>query len=132
MAAIDVYFEQTAKVCVVVGRMSSSNSINIVQNDTGPKLQFTIKDCNGDVIDSGVSAVSFHLRRYCGTKTNCGHEQTSGVNVAGGVYEYCLSGGDVSAVGTYFGDVEIQYDDGRCETGFEAVRVFVRESNKEC
>jgi len=131
MAAIDVYFKQTVQVCVVVGRMSNA-SINLVQNDTGPKLQFTIKDCKGDLITEGVSAVSFHLRKFCGDKTNCGHELTSGVNVAAGLYEYCLSGGDVSAVGTYFGDVEIQYDNGLCETGFEAVRVFVRESNKAC
>jgi len=129
MAATDVYFNQTLNVCVVVGRMSNS-SISLVQNDTGPKLQFSIKDCNGDPITSGVSGVFFHIKKFCGEKTNTGHELTSGVNVSTGLYEYCLSGGDVSAAGTYFGDVEIQYDNGRCETGFEAVRIFVRQTNK--
>lgn len=130
MAAITVYFHRAYEICARVGSMSSSSQINLVQDDTGPKLNFTIKDCEGNVIDAGVSAVWFHLKRYCGTKTNCGHEATSGVDPSNGKWSYCLSGGDISGVGTYFGDVEIIYDSGLRETAFESVRVYVRPGNK--
>jgi len=133
MSSISVYFNKMVNICARVGAMSNaSQQINLVQNDTGPKLRFTIKDCEGDIIGSGVSAVLFHLAPFCGSKTNCGHEATSGVDVANGIYDYCLSGGDISGVGTYYGEVEIIYDSGKVETAFEPVRIAVRATNKAC
>lgn len=131
MAKLDVFFYKTVSFCMRVGEVSNARQqITLVKDDTGPKLEFTIKDCDGNVIDSGVSAVLFHLKKYCGDKTNEGHEATSGIDVGNGIYQYCLVSGDISGVGTYFGDLEIVYDTGRRETGFTPVRVFVRESNK--
>ena len=131
--SLDVYFNQYVNLCVRVGALSQTGQVALVQGDTGPKLNFTLKNCDGDILVSGVSGALFHLRPYCGPKSNCGHEDmASGVSLGPGVWQYCLEPGDVSIVGSYFGDVEIFYFDGTFETGFEPVRIFVRESNRPC
>jgi hypothetical protein len=131
MAIIDVFFNRVIDICVRVGSLSNaSQQIQLVQGDTGPKLQFTLKDCAGNIIDSGVSGVNFYLKKYCGPCVNTGHTSVSGVNVSGGLYSYCLVSGDTVSAGTYFGDVEITYDNGKVETGFDAVRILIRKNNK--
>ena len=126
-----VFFTRIIEICAKVGAMANaSGDLNLVAGDTGPKLRFLLKDCDGNLIIEGVSGVNFYIKKYCNGCTNTGHESVSGINVSGGVWQYCLEPGDVSAAGTYFGDLEILYDDGKVETGFSPVRILVRENNK--
>jgi hypothetical protein len=134
---IDVYFEKILSITAVLGRMGCAKTINLVQCDTGPKLEFTLKDCSNNTILSGVSGVSLYLSRVdCGDThcaiTNVGHEGLSGINPSAGQWVYVLQDGDVSGAGTYFGDLTVTYDDGLVETAFQPVRIFVRESCRPC
>jgi len=113
--------------------LSGIGQIGLVKNDTGPCLTFIIKDCEGNILtpSDGVSGVNLYLRKSCSdVPSNCGHVGTSGLDPDNGKWVYCLSAGDISGSGTYFGDLEIVFDDGRIETGYEPVRIFVRDSKK--
>jgi len=136
--AIDVYFQKIVNIEAVLGRMGCSKTVNLVQCDTGPKLDFVIKDCDSQTFLTGVSGVKLYMSRVngCGDGTcnisNEGHESLSGVDPANGKWTYILQPGDVSGAGTYFGELTVYYDDGSCETGFSPIRIYVRESCKPC
>lgn len=131
MSSVMIFFTKIAEIPIRVGELSgASQQIQLVQGDTGPKLRFTLKDCEGNLITDGISGVNFYIKQFCSEAcTNEGHTAVSGVNVSGGLWQYCLQPGDVSAAGTYFGDVSITYDSGIIETGFDAVRMLVRKAN---
>lgn len=134
LATTTIYFERFYNLFIRMGALSNSGQqINMVQGDTGPILTFFLRDCDGNII-SNVSGVNFYLKQHCGTgcPSNMGHTQVSGVNVSGGEWRYFFEPGDTSGVGIYFGDLEIVYDSGIVETGFDAVRLNVRKNNKTC
>jgi len=134
MAVATVFFNKSISIIMRVGAMSNVGQFNLVRNDTCPKLKFIIKDCDGNILKpstDGVSGVNFYLRRSCDDiASNCGHVGTSGLDPENGLWCYSLSAGDISGVGTYFGDLEIIYDNGCSETGFEPIRIYVRDDNK--
>lgn|GEM_PF-4978473 len=112
---------------------NTAHEVPLVQGDTGPRLRFSVKDESGSPIAvSGVGAgVRLYLRKHGDDgNSNLGHEPCSAFDVAQGEWDYDLQPGDVSAAGTYWGDVEIAFDDGRRETAFEAVRFLVREKTR--
>lgn len=133
----DIYFQKYLTITAVLGQMGCSRTINLVQCDTGPKLEFTLKDCDAQTVLTGVSGVSLYLSRVgCGSEhcliSNTGHEGLSGVDPANGKWVYVLQEGDISGAGTYFGDLTVFYDDGLVETAFQPIRIFVRESCRPC
>lgn len=135
--SIDVYFHKSLTIEAVVARMGCNRVINLVKCDTGPKLNFELKDCTGLTPLTGVSAAFFYMSRVeCGDanchNSNEGHEGLSGVDIPNGKWTYILQPGDVSAAGTYFGELSVIYDDGLVETAFQPVRIYVRESCKPC
>lgn len=133
MSGINVYFDLFYDIIVRIGGLSNSGQqINMVQCDTGAKLTFFLKDCGGNVIADGVSGVDFFLKSACGGCPNAGHTAVSGINVSGGVWRYFFQEGDLSGVGTIFGDVQVTFDDGTHVTGFDSVRILVRRNNKCC
>lgn len=134
----EVYFRKIINIEAVVNRMGCNQTINLVQCDTGPKLSFTILDCDSHSVLTGVSGVKLFLNKTssCGTAecnvTNEGHESLSGVDIINGKWVYVLQPGDVSGAGTYFADLTVYYDDGLCESNFQPIRIYVRESCKPC
>ena len=108
----------------------TANQYGLVQNDTGPQLQFNLKDCDGYAINVSGATVKSFLKHVCATShINLGHEGCSGVDPVNGVVSYNFLAGDLSGAGTYFGDIQIDYGNGVVETNIEAVRFLVRESN---
>lgn len=133
----DIYFQKYLSVEAVLGRMGCTKNIYLVQCDTGPKLEFTLKNCENDAIIAGVSGVNLYLSKVgCSGPdcdiTNSGHEALSGVDPSSGKWVYSLQSGDISGAGTYFGDLTVIYDDGTCETAYQPIRLTVRESCKPC
>jgi hypothetical protein len=137
---LDVFFQKSLTIEAVVNRMGCNKTINLVQCDTGPKLNFVLKDCDNSSFLTGVSGVKLFMTRShsgCGSGEDClisneGHESLSGVDPSQGKWTYILQEGDVSGAGTYFGELTAYYDDGSCETSFQPIRIFVRESCKPC
>lgn len=135
--AIDIYFHKYLTIEAVLGRMGCNQTINLVQCDTGPKLNFELKDCNALTPLTGVSGVNLYLAQVSCGQTDCsisneGHEGLSGVDPANGKWTYILQPGDVSGAGTYFGELSVIYDDGSIETSFSPIRIYVRESCRQC
>ena len=107
-----------------------STQYNVVQGDTGPQLKFCLKDCDNNPLSvSGVSAVSLYLKHGCVSgHTNNGHELCS--SVSGSCFTYDLAACDLAYAGTYFGDIEVLFLDGKKQTAYDVVRLYARESNK--
>lgn len=133
MQNIKAIFSRLVQVEVNVGMSSNAFEVPLVRGDTGPRLRFTITDDTGTPIavsGSGSGVRLFMQRVQDEAHANPGHEACSGFDVANGQWDYSLQSGDVSAAGTYFGDIEISYSDGTVETAPEAVRFLVRENHK--
>lgn len=132
MLNINAIFHRTLTVDAWVGKVSNASFQHLlVRGDTGPKLQFNLLDEEGQII-SVSGGVDFFLRPagVSGGHVNVGHEACSGVNPGEGQWVYNLAEGDLARSGTYWGDVRVAFDDGRVETAFEAVRLYVRDNNQ--
>lgn len=108
---------------------NTAHEVPLVAGDTGPRLRFAIKDEAGAAVavSGDGAAVRLYLRRHGDEhNSNEGHEDCSAFDVAQGQWTYALEASDCSGAGTYWGDVEVQYEDGRKETAMEAVRFLVR------
>lgn len=128
-------FQKTVNLEVYFQTMSSNTAFEIplVVGDTGPVLRINLLEAlDTPILVSGAGQVNFYMRRFQKSPhTNLGNEACDAVDVANGIWDYHFGAGDVSGgAGTYFGDVEIIFDDGTKETAFEAVRFLVRDNNK--
>lgn len=133
MITVKTKFQRVLNLDIYVGIMSTNSAFEVplVQDDTGPKLQFKVQDNAGTPIAVSGMGVNFYLRgTFDKANGNRGHEACSSVDFSQGLWAYTLQEGDVSAVGTYFGDIEVGYPDGTVETAYEAIRFLVRSHNK--
>lgn len=129
MSDVVAVLRGTLNLEVTFAMFNTAHEVPLVAGDTGPRLRFVLKDEAGAAVAvSGAgSSVSLYLRRHGeDASSNAGHEGCSAFDVPQGQWTYELQAGDVSAAGTYWGDVQVQYEDGRKETAFEAVRFLVR------
>lgn len=129
---IPVVFNRILDIEAMVGRMSNAAfQHELVKDDTGPKLRFHLMDSAGTAMNISGQEVMFYLKRTGeASHVNVGHEACSGFDMANGIVDYSFVSGDLGNVGTYWGDVQIHYEDGSRETGFESVRFLVRDNNK--
>lgn len=130
---IKAIFGRLVQIEVIVRMNSNVFEVPLVQGDTGPRLRFSLLDDTG--VPVGVSGAGCGVKLYLHRvqdecHSNLGHESCSAFDVTNALWDYGLQTGDVSATGTYFGDVEITYSDGTVETAPQAVRFLVRENNK--
>ena len=133
MITVNTKFQRIVNLEIYVGIMSTNTAFEVplVQDDTGPRLQFKVQDNSGAPIAVSGMGVNFYLRgAFDPSHGNRGHEACSSVDFNTGLWSYSLQEGDVSATGTYFGDIEVAYADGNVETAYEAVRFLVRGNNK--
>lgn len=123
----------TLNLEVTFSMFNTAHEVPLVAGDTGPRLRFALRDEAGlpVAVSGGGAGVSLHLRRHGADEgSNAGHEDCAAFDVTQGQWTYDLQPGDVSAAGTYWGDVRVAYEDGRTETAFEAVRFLVRERGR--
>ena len=132
LSPIEVKFQRVIEIEAVVGRMgNAAYQHTLVQNDTGPVIQFACKKVDGSALDLSGATVEFLIRRAdAESHVNVGHEACSGVDLANGRVAYQFQPGDLSGVGSHFGDLRVIFDSGERETGFDPVRLLVRKSNE--
>jgi hypothetical protein len=93
-------------------------TFTIVQNDTAPPISSRLSD-SGEVVDlSNVSNVRFHMEdEFKNLVVDA--DLTGRVNIVNddlGVVEYVFKPEDTSDVGSYDGEWQVLYDDGKVET----------------
>jgi hypothetical protein len=88
----------------------------IKQNDTSPKIQATLKDGDGDVINLTDAIVRFHMREIGETTTTTDASATVVSPATSGVVQYNWAADDTDTVGSYQAEFEVEYGDGSIET----------------
>lgn len=104
--------------------------IYMVKNDLGPDLEFNVVDCNDQPVDLTGKTAKFFLKRYClKDAVNVLHPDCTITDALNGKAVYKFQPGDLTEIGTYFGDFQVSNVSGYLETAPEAVRIIVRETN---
>lgn len=103
-----------------------SDIIKMVQNDTLPDLEFTIKQ-DGSVVDLTGATVKFYMKnRDTGTVKINGVACTI-VSASAGTCKYVWQSGDTDTVGTYQAEVEVTFSGGTVQTGYESLTIEIRD-----
>jgi hypothetical protein len=109
-----------------------SNTINLVQSDTGPDLTVTLYDAGSNTpidVSGGSDVVRLYVRlegqtgtlvvtEIVGVKPNGG---------ADGVVSFIWPTGAIDVPGNYEGEIKVTFTSGKVETVPEKMRFFVRE-----
>lgn len=93
-------------------------TFKIVQNDTAPPISSRLAD-SGEVVDlSSVSNVKFHMEDKF-SRVVIEDDLTGRVNIVNadlGEVEYAFAARDTANVGSYKGEWQVLYQDGKIET----------------
>lgn len=97
----------------------------IVQNDTAPAIEATLKDANGNAVSLSGASVRFHMMPKSGTaKVDAAATITDAAN---GKVKYEWAVGDTDAFGMFDAEWEVTYSNGTIETfpssGFTQIRI---------
>lgn len=109
-----------------------AQTIYMVQNDTGPPVEFEAKNPDGTARDLTGATVRFKIKHPTnGTRTNDTGTQNQCVitDAVNGKCRYDFAAGQVPDVGMYNCDLEITDSAGRVETEYKITRIKVRAEN---
>ena len=101
-------------------------SIKIVQNDTRPPLEFSLTQ-DGAPVDLTGCTVKFYMK-----DSSTGSVKINGVACAitdatKGKCRYNWTGSDTNTIGTYLGEVEVTFPDGKIQTGYKQLSIIIRD-----
>ena len=101
-------------------------SVKIVQNDTLPPIEFTLTQ-DGAPVDLTGCTVKFYMK-----DSTSGSVKINGVNctimdATKGKCRYSWTSGDTNTVGTYLGEVEVTFPDGKIQTGYKQTSIIIRD-----
>ena len=103
-----------------------ANTVKMVQNDTAPDINFTIKR-SGSAVDLTGATVAFKIKdTSTSSRTNDGHDSCTITNQTGGACKYVFTTGDIPNATTYNCDLEITYSNGKVETSPGFVNIVAR------
>lgn len=121
-------FHRSLKIRARFGMDNITFDLPVVSGDTAPTLQFECVDKESNIIDLSGKTVNFYMKKMgLGDRINASSACTV-TDAANGIAEYTFGASDLSAPGTYFGDVVIS--DTQEETCFDVIRLIVRQSNR--
>lgn len=123
--------------------MIKPHKIYMVQNDTGPPVEFTIYNDDAvwdDETNELVTAptrfdltgctVRFSIKSPLGTITNSAHKICDIVDELNGVARYAFSNGDIPKPGKYTCDVEVTSASSIVQTEYTVTEIYVRSENE--
>jgi len=99
-------------------------TIQLVQNDTRPWIEFTVTSAGTAVNLTGGTAI-FRFRKADGASVLFSRPCTL-TNPAAGKCRYSWQTGDLAEPGDYVGELEIIFSDGTVQTCSEVLRFSVR------
>ena len=122
-------FHRVLQIRARFGMDNITFDLPVVQDDTGPTLEFECLDRDANVVDLTGKTVKFYMKKggFLGSTVNPSPNCVV-TDAANGKAQYTFSAGDLAEPGTYFGDLVIE--DSQTETAFDVVRLVVRQSNK--
>lgn len=86
-----------------------SQKFYIKSGDTGPAINATLKDSDGDVIDLSGASVRFHMSRQKGRTATVNYTASVVGTASLGKVSYSWRAGDTATPGTYFGEFEVTF-----------------------
>lgn len=101
-------------------------SIKIVQNDTKPYLEFDITQ-EGVPVDLTGCTVKFYMKDADTGTVKISGSTCSITDAENGKCRYVWNSGDTSTVGTYLGEVEVTFPDGKIQTGYKQMTIIIRD-----
>lgn len=97
----------------------------VVQNDTAPRLNFTLTQ-DGSPINLSGAAVLFKFRKQ-GASANVFSRACTITDAANGECYYDWQANDLASVGAHRGEVEVTFSDGKVQTCKDFIRFDVRD-----
>ncbi len=101
-------------------------SIKIVQNDTKPYLEFEITQDGAPVNLTGATA-KFYMKDAVSGSVKINGASCSITDAPKGKCRYVWTSSDTNTVGTYLGEVEITFPDGKIQTGYKQITIVIRD-----
>ena len=101
-------------------------SVKIVQNDTRPPLEFTLTQDGAPVNLTGCT-VRFYMKDAVSGSTKISGATCTVTDAANGKCRYDWTGTDTNTVGTYLGEVEVTFGDGKIQTGYKQISIIIRD-----
>lgn len=101
-------------------------TIKLVQNDTLPVLNFTIKQ-EGVPIDLTGCTVKFYMVNADTKAVKINGKSCTVVSEEDGTARYSWATEDTDTVGSYLGEVEVTFPSGKIQTGFKQIPIVIRD-----
>jgi hypothetical protein len=101
-------------------------SIKIVQNDTKPFLEFEIAQ-DGVPVDLTGATVKFYMKDVSTGTVKVNGSLCTIVDATKGKCRYVWAALDTNTVGTYVGEVEVTFSDGKIQTGYKQITIVIRD-----
>lgn len=101
------------------------STIRLVKNDTAPRLSLTLTQ-DGSPIDLTGATVRLKLRKQGATSNVFSRTCTIADAVAGRCY-YDWQSGDLANKGSYRGEIEITFSDGKVQTCEDLLKFLIRD-----
>ena len=89
--------------------------INVIQNDKGYELNFTLRDANENAIDLTNGTLLFKAQKQ-GASTTKFSGAMSVVAAASGTCKYIVADGNFDEAGDYYAEIEVTYTGGKVIT----------------
>jgi len=101
------------------------NIIQLVQGDTNPDLEFQIVQ-GGNPVDLTGCTVYFTMKKIGGS-VKIDNAVCTIVDAENGLAKYEWQEGDTSEAGNYEGEVRVVDASGEIQTGYEKIKIRIRE-----
>lgn len=99
-------------------------TVKLVQNDTRPALEFSVRE-DGQAVDLTGATVKFYMKDSAGSAKLAGAACTI-TDATNGKCQYVWQAGDLDTAGTFTGEVQVTFSDGRIQTGYDTIALVVR------
>ena len=101
-------------------------SIKIVQNDSRPPLEFSLTQDGAPVNLTGCT-VKFYMKNATTGSVKINGVACTVTDALKGKCRYSWTGSDTDTVGTYLGEVEVTFADGKIQTGYKQLSIIIRD-----
>ena len=101
-------------------------SIKIVQNDTLPPLEFNLTQ-DGSPVNLTGCTVKFYMKDATSGSVKINGTTCTITDATKGKCKYLWYGSDTNTVGTYLGEVEVTFPDGKIQTGYKQTSIIIRD-----
>ena len=102
-------------------------SIKIVQKLTRPTLEFSLPQAGAPVGLTGCT-VKFYMKNATTGSVKINGVACTVTDAVKGKCRYSWTGSDTDTVGTYLGEVEVTFGDGKIQTGFKQLSISIRDN----